>query len=49
MGVVAFIGLVCLAAVFAYGFIRNRARTRREKQLTEAATNAEYREDGRGP
>ena len=47
LGWVAFFGVVLLAAAFAYGLMRNRSRSRREKARTEAATNAQYGGDAR--
>ena len=37
-----FVGVVILGLAMAYGISRNRNRTRAEKQLTEAATRANY-------
>ena len=48
LGWVALAGVVLLAAAFAYAMLRNRDRTRREAARTEAATNAQYREDRPG-
>ncbi|KPF92364.1 hypothetical protein IP86_24425 [Rhodopseudomonas sp. AAP120] len=41
------IGILILAAAIAYGLMRNRRRTAAEKQLTEAATKANYRAEDR--
>lgn len=41
------IGIVILAAAIAYAVMRNRQRTAAEKQLTEAATKANYRAEDR--
>lgn len=41
------IGILILAAAIAYGLMRNRRRTTAEKQLTEAATKANYRAEDR--
>jgi len=37
-----FVGVAILGLALAYGISRNRNRTRTEKQLTEAATRANY-------
>lgn len=37
-----FVGVVILGLAVAYGISRNRKRTRAEKQVTEAATRANY-------
>jgi type II secretory pathway pseudopilin PulG len=41
------IGILILAAAITYGLMRNRRRTAAEKQLTEAATKANYRAEDR--
>jgi hypothetical protein len=41
------IGIVILAAAIAYALMRNRTRTPAEKNITEAATKARYREEDR--
>ncbi|MFC0241460.1 hypothetical protein [Rhodopseudomonas telluris] len=41
------IGVVILAGALIYGLMRNRQRTTAEKQLTEAATKANYRAEER--
>ena len=41
------IGIVILAVAIAYALMRNRSRTAAEKQLTEAATKANYRAEER--
>ena len=38
-----FAGVAVLGVVLAYGIMRNRSRTRAEKQLTEEATAKSYR------
>jgi hypothetical protein len=40
-----FIGAGILGLVIAYGIMRNRGRTRAEKQLTESATKNLYRRE----
>lgn len=37
------LGIVILAAALVYALMRNRQRTAAEKQVTEAATKANYR------
>jgi len=37
-----FVGAAILGLAMAYGISRNRKRTRAEKQVTEAATRANY-------
>ncbi|RJF75525.1 hypothetical protein D4Q52_09300 [Rhodopseudomonas palustris] len=41
------IGILILAAALIYAVMRNRQRTAAEKQLTEAATKANYRAEER--
>ncbi|MCG6207194.1 hypothetical protein LPW26_21320 [Rhodopseudomonas sp. HC1] len=41
------IGIVILGLAIAYALMRNRQRTTAEKQLTEAATKANYRAEER--
>ncbi len=40
-------GVIVLGLVIAYGEIRNRKRTSRERALTEAATHRLYEEEER--
>ena len=42
-----FIGAAVLGLVLAYGIMRNRRRTRAEKQLTEQATKDLYAQENR--
>ncbi len=42
-----FIGAAVLGLVMAYGILRNRRRTRAEKQITEQATKSRYAEQER--
>jgi hypothetical protein len=42
-----FIGAGVLGLVLAYGIMRNRRRTRSEKQMTEQATRDQYARDNR--
>ena len=42
-----FIGAGILGLVLAYGIIRNRGRTRAEKQITEQATKDSYAKENR--
>jgi hypothetical protein len=42
-----FVGAGVLGLVLAYGIIRNRSRTRAEKQVTEQATKRRYAEEER--
>lgn len=42
-----FVGAVVLGLVMAYGILRNRRRTRAEKQITEQATKSRYAEQER--
>ena len=42
-----FIGAAVLGLVLAYGIMRNRRRTRAEKQMTEQATRDQYARDNR--
>jgi hypothetical protein len=42
-----FVGAGVLGLVLAYGIIRNRSRTRAEKQITEQATKSRYAEEER--
>lgn len=42
-----FIGAGVLGLVMAYGIMRNRTRTRDEKQITEQATKDLYADEGR--
>jgi len=42
-----FIGVGVLGLVIAYGILRNRSRTRAEKQITEQATKNVYAEGER--
>lgn len=42
-----FLGAVVLGVAIAYGILRNRSRTRRERQITEQATRESYSEDER--
>ena len=39
------VGVVALGLALAWGINRNRARSPTERQLTEAATRQEYREE----
>jgi hypothetical protein len=41
------VGAGVLGLVLAYGIIRNRSRTRAEKQITEQATKSRYAEEER--
>jgi hypothetical protein len=41
------LGIIILAGAIAYALMRNRSRTTAEKQLTEAATQANYRAEER--
>jgi len=40
------IGVVILGGVIAYGIMRNRKRSRADKDLTDRATLANYRREG---
>jgi hypothetical protein len=42
-----FIGAGILGIALVYGIVRNKSRTRAEKQLTENATKDVYRAEGR--
>lgn len=42
-----FVGAGVLGLVLAYGIIRNRSRTRAERQVTEQATKRRYAEEER--
>ena len=42
-----FLGAVVLGVAIAYGILRNRSRTRQQRQITEQATRASYSEDER--
>jgi hypothetical protein len=42
-----FVGAGVLGLVLAYGIIRNRSRTRAERQITEDATKSRYAEQER--
>ena len=42
-----FIGAFVLGGFIAYGIIRNRSRTRAEKELTDRATRQNYAEEDR--
>jgi hypothetical protein len=42
-----FIGAAILGLAIAYGIMRNRSRTRAEKQLTEQATKSAYAKEER--
>jgi membrane protein YqaA with SNARE-associated domain len=42
-----FIGAFVLGGALLYGIIRNRRRSRAEKQLSEQATRDNYRHEGR--
>jgi hypothetical protein len=42
-----FIGAGVLGLVLAYGIMRNRTRTRAEKQITEQATKNQYAKENR--
>lgn len=42
-----FVGAAVLGLVMAYGILRNRRRTRAEKQITEQATKSRYAEQER--
>ena len=42
-----FIGAAVLGLVLAYGIMRNRRRTRAEKQITEQATKERYAQESR--
>ena len=42
-----FVGAVVLGLAIAYGIMRNRSRTRAEKQITEQATKNNYAEEER--
>ena len=42
-----FIGAGVLGLVMAYGIMRNRTRTRTEKQITEQATKDLYAKEGK--
>lgn len=37
------VGVACLGAAMIYGTLRNRQRSPVEREITEAATRAEYR------
>ncbi|MBR1189451.1 hypothetical protein [Bradyrhizobium sp. AUGA SZCCT0160] len=42
-----FVGAVVLGLAIAYGIMRNRSRTRAEKQITDQATKDNYAEEER--
>lgn len=42
-----FVGAVILGLAIAYGIMRNRSRTRAEKQITDQATRNNYAEEER--
>ena len=44
-----FVGAVVLGLAMAYGIMRNRGRTRAEKEVTETATRKNYAEEDRRP
>jgi hypothetical protein len=41
------VGVIVLGGAMAYGMMRNRQRSPREKAVTDAATRAEYQREDR--